>query len=460
MPPRRELGMYSKQSNERKGCTFKVNISTHDCLNPRLIDESFVLSNITPIGGFNLLTDLMDNLKINQALEGLSIKKSPWATYSAGLESQLLITAHALGFQRIEHMALLRNDPLVLNKFNLKSAPHKSNLYRLLERFDSQVKVDELSAVNSLALSKLCSKTTPLTLDLDSTVNTVHGMQEGSSVGYNPRYRGRRSYQPLIAFDAKSNAVLNGKLRNGMTCGSEEIVDFYFQTKRRLPQGVKIDHVRGDKGFSGHKFLEQLEKDKVHYAIKLKMTAGVKKQMSYGVLWKRIYGDHYQAIEVGSISLRLSSWDNRRRVILIRTTEYSDCGQLRLFDLWDYQAIVTNLDWSPVDIWQFYNQRATCENTIKELKYGLSINSVSKNNFLANYAHLWFKIIGHNILQVLKLHGPEESRNWSIPKLQRLLLNIPAILIKHARQLSLRLPSWWPYQDVWRSMRQSIPVRG
>ena len=35
-----------------------------------------------------------------------------------------------------------------------------------------------------------------LILDLDSTVVTDSGRQEGAAVGYNPRYRGKRSYGP------------------------------------------------------------------------------------------------------------------------------------------------------------------------------------------------------------------------------------------------------------------------
>jgi hypothetical protein len=33
-----------------------------------------------------------------------------------------------------------------------------------------------------------------LVSDLDSTVVTVFGNQEGAAVGYNPRYRGKKSY--------------------------------------------------------------------------------------------------------------------------------------------------------------------------------------------------------------------------------------------------------------------------
>jgi len=435
-----------------------VNTSTHDCLTPCSIKEIFDLPNITSAAGFNLLTDLADNLGINRALEKLSIGKEDWAKYSAGLEAQLLILAYSLGFQRIEHMEILKDDPLLLEKFQLASLPHKSNLYRLLERFDSQDKIDELSKVNSIPVKFLVNKDRPLVLDMDSTVNTVYGVQENSTVGYNPRYPGRRSYQPLIAFDGDSQAVLNCKQRNGMTCSSTEVIDFYLQSKRRLPQGVKLGYVRADKGFSGQELLEQLDKDGIYYAIKLRKTKEIERRLSRGVLWKRIYADYSTAIEVGSINVRLSTWNKHRRVVVIRSTEYADSGQLRLFDLWDYQFIVTNLDWPPLDIWQFYNRRATCENTIKELKYGVNINCITKNEFYGNFADLWLKIIAYNLLLVLKMNGPKESQNWSIPKLQRLLLNIPAMLIKHARQLKLRLPSWWPYRHIWQNLRLPIPV--
>jgi hypothetical protein len=37
-------------------------------------------------------------------------------------------------------------------------------------------------------------------VDVDSTVKTVYGDQEGTAKGYNPHKRGARSYHPLLAF--------------------------------------------------------------------------------------------------------------------------------------------------------------------------------------------------------------------------------------------------------------------
>lgn len=402
----------------------------------------------------------MNSMQLNCLLENLSVRKAPWAKYSAGLELQMLLSAYMMGFARIEHTEILRSDPLFHQKFDLDAIPSKSNTYRLLERFDSSHKVEELSVVNSVPLERVIRKDKPAIMDIDSTVNTVHGQQEGTTIGYNPRYHGRPSYQPLVAFEGDSKAAIHAALRNGMAAKSDEILEFYQEAKRRLPEGVNLGYVRADRAFAGDTFLSQLETDEVGYTIKLRLTAGVKERISHGVLWERVYANAHMAIEVGSVSVKLSTWKKYRRVVLIRTTEFCNHGQLRLFDLWDYQAIVTNLDWPPEDIWHFYNQRATCENFIKELKYGLNIDAIAKNAFLANAADLWLKIISYNTLLALKIHAPEDYKDCSITRLQRALFSIPAVIAKHARKLTLRMPSWWPYQRVWQALRSAITALG
>jgi len=48
-----------------------------------------------------------------------------------------------------------------------------------------------------------------LTIDLDSTVITREGNQEGSAKGYNPNRRGRNSHHPLMAFVSQTRMVAN-----------------------------------------------------------------------------------------------------------------------------------------------------------------------------------------------------------------------------------------------------------
>src|SRR5215469_2776138 len=54
-----------------------------------------------------------------------------------------------------------------------------------------------------------------LLFDLDSTVLPLFGHQEGAEVGYNPRYRGKRSYDPLLCVEASSSFLWDVELRRG-----------------------------------------------------------------------------------------------------------------------------------------------------------------------------------------------------------------------------------------------------
>ena len=47
------------------------------------------------------------------------------------------------------------------------------------------------------------------TLDIDSSVMTRYGEQEGAKKGYNPTKKGRPSHHPLIAFIADVKLVAN-----------------------------------------------------------------------------------------------------------------------------------------------------------------------------------------------------------------------------------------------------------
>jgi hypothetical protein len=49
-------------------------------------------------------------------------------------------------------------------------------------------------------------------LDLDSSVETVYGHQQGAAVGVNSHRRGCKSYHSLLVFEGKSRLLVNAKL--------------------------------------------------------------------------------------------------------------------------------------------------------------------------------------------------------------------------------------------------------
>src|SRR5438094_6190303 len=104
-----------------------------------------------------------------------------------------------LGLDRLETASFLRSNGTFQYLTGLPSFPDPQTLRRFLlyapESFWRQ-----LHSVNDRLLQHFIHKPdhrSRLIFDLDSTVLTVFGHQEETAVGYNPRYRGKRSLQSI-----------------------------------------------------------------------------------------------------------------------------------------------------------------------------------------------------------------------------------------------------------------------
>src|SRR5207249_11593082 len=62
-----------------------------------------------------------------------------------------------------------------------------------------------------------------VTLDTDTTVHTVYGKPMGARKSYNPKNKGKLSYQPILTLMAERGAYIVGDLHNGDRHSGEEI---------------------------------------------------------------------------------------------------------------------------------------------------------------------------------------------------------------------------------------------
>src|SRR4030067_417549 len=70
--------------------------------------------------------------------------------------------------------------------------------------------------------------------------------------------------------------------------------------------------------------------------------------------------------------------------------------------LYDYQVIVTNSLLIPEEVWRFYNQRACCENFIKEGIYGFGLDKILSHHYAGNYAYFELLMLGYNLMNFFK----------------------------------------------------------
>ena len=90
-----------------------------------------------------------------------------------------------------------------------------------------------------------------------------------------------------------------------------------------------------------------------------------------------------------------------------------------------------------------------CENHIKELKHGFSLNSLPSAGFFVNALYLRIQTLGYNLISALKrIKLPESWRPFTLKTLRFRLIAIPALVVKHARGLWLKINRAHPYLPI------------
>ena len=118
-----------------------------------------------------------------------------------------------------------------------------------------------------------------ITLDLDSTVITRSGQQEGSAKGDNPMKRGRNSHHPLMAFISQTRMVANAWVRPGNTADSSNCEAFLQETLPYALAGQRVGLLRADSGFYTESILNTLASESSNYLIAARLYPHVKRQI-------------------------------------------------------------------------------------------------------------------------------------------------------------------------------------
>jgi Transposase DDE domain group 1 len=349
-----------------------------------------------------------------------------------------LMTSVVTGGRRFAHVERLRSDEVVRAITGMARVPSAITLTRYFGGF-LRSQVEHLGQwLNRFIVGRLRCPMLGSVLDLDSTVFERYGSQEGSLKGHNPRRHGRPSHHPLLAMLAESKVVLNGWLRSGNSGSARGVCAFLAETLALLPETFRLYAVRADSGFFVAEFLDFLEERALPYAIVVRMTRHVQRELVRLQSW-RPFGD---GLAVAEVPYQAPTWKKPRRVVVVREElqERPDARGRRLFDLpgYTFHAVVTTLEHSPEDVWRFYNDRADCENRIKELKDDFGADGFCLQAFDGTEAVFRLNCFLFNLLADFKrtVTGDEAPR---LSTLRTRLLVVGAILGANGRTPVLRL---------------------
>ena len=137
------------------------------------------------------------------------------------------------------------------------------------------------------------------------------------------------------------------------------------------------------------------------------------------------------------------SWNEVLRLpVVVKRQKYGVEEQLQLGQgIYKYYGVVTSLpllSWSLQDVIEHHNKRGNAENFIREEKYGYDLKHFPCLELKANHAFGLLALTAHNILRWVSIHD-NPSRPRFAKGLRRMFIEIPGIVVSHARLLVLRV---------------------
>jgi hypothetical protein len=406
---------------------------------PTSLNFSCNHAGLTHFGGAYFLQEFIRVLRLRDFLARHLPYRRRNSDYSVSQMLLALIYPIVLGLDRIETASLLRSNGTFQYLTGLQSFPDPQTLRRFLLNAPAHLR-EQLHRANDRLLQRfihLPEHRSRLIFDLDSTVLTVFGHQQGAEVGYNPRYRGKRSYDPLLCLEANSSFLWDVELRRGDAgtwAGSEELLACCFHS---TPSDIRELRVRADAGFGYGPVLDMLEARWAQYAVVARMIPSLKHALG---------GLRYEAMnrswEIAEFEHRPHDWPQARRCIVARRRIEETDPQPTLFTLerYAYRAWHTNLALTPAGVWHFYDGRAGMERRIREIQEDYALGKIPTRAFAANALYLEVIRLAYNLVTAFQRTClPEEWQSLTLSKLRHRLFWLPGELTRPQNRPTLRV---------------------
>ena len=412
------------------------------------IKIEFTDKEITPHAGIILMLEMLRKIDFDDILSSLCL---PQQMSNRGYDPKQLILFFIIGIwcgaSRLEHLEVTRMDGTLQDILHWDRMPGNRSLKRYFDKFDQ--------STNQMVFERLYQRFFEwitfdnITLDVDSTVLTRYGEQEGSAKGYNPRKPGRASHHPLLAFIPDIRMIGNFWLRPGNARSANNFLNFLKDTMRKLSPR-KVGLIRGDSGFFEKEILDYLEnpgegQSPYNYIISAKFNPPIQRAIAYRYNWITIA----PGIEYSETDYQADSWKKPRRFVIVRQLikerPKAAGRQLRLFqddifyNKYRYSCFVTNLTLPARSVYDLYRGRADAENRIKELKYDFGMDKFNNKDFWSTEAMLNFVVLAYNLMSLFRQNILRTKQMPFLRTIHYQVFDIAGYMIKQGNKRILKL---------------------
>jgi Transposase DDE domain group 1 len=377
----------------------------------------FESRNLTAYGGLLPVATMLEKLGFQQLVEEtLTVKRITRAMPMYQFVLAMVLAVY-VGFSRLHHLRFLEREPMLTGILKVLRLPPQCTFWRFLAALHLGI-ARQLLEVQRRMRERVWEaahvQLAAVTLDTDTTVHTLFGNQMGGRKSYNPKNKGKKSYQPILTFLAETREYVSGELRNGDRPTGTQIASHLESVFAALPPGVKTIQARADSGFYCREAVEAYEKRGVQFIVSARKTSRLVDELK-AADWKR--SPRTDADGQCEFPYQPEGWRKAHRFIALRyqkkptPKEAGEQEQYQLFDTpeYSYRVFVTNMQESVDLLAWFYNQRAGAENLIKEANNDAGLAAHPSGRWMMNCNHFQIAMLAYNLNCWLMLFNREEQ---------------------------------------------------
>jgi hypothetical protein len=381
-----------------------------------------------------------------------------------------MVLAIYVGFARLHHLRFLAREPMLTGILKILRLPPQCTFWRFLASLHLGV-ARQLQEVQRQMRQRVWEaahvELTAVTLDTDTTVHTLFGNQMGGRKSYNPKNKGKKSYQPILTFLAETREYISGELRNGDRPTGAQIARHLESVFTALPSQVKRIYARADSGFYCWEAVEAYDQRGVQFIISARKTSRLLDELK-AADWKpsrRTDAD-------GQCEFRYQpdGWKKAYRFIALRyekqpePKQADEAEQYQLFDTpeYRYRVFVTSMKDSIDLLTWFYNQRAGAENLIKEANNDAGLAAHPSGRWAMNCNHFQLAMLAYNLNCWLMLFNRDEEvkaetlRHTTLATARLRFLFLAARIWRHAGRIGVSYSDSYAEQGIFRRLMDRL----
>ena len=427
------------------------------------VEIAFDGGRLSSDGGLLLLREAERRLGIARRLAGCIRDRRDPTRIDHTVEEMLRLRmlAIAAGYEDADDCDFLRHDPVF--KMAVGRAPESGRplcsqpTMSRLENAPSRIQVARLmAAMVALFCASFARPPKAITLDIDDTMDEVHGHQQLSL--FNAHYDAR-CFQPIHVYDAATGRPVAVILRAGATPTGREVrtvLKALVRHIRRHWPTVRIT-VRGDSHYGRPEAMAWCEANGIDYIFGLAgntVLHGMVRAASDDLCVRRAETGVGKLRTHVEIAYGAKSWKQTRKVVA--RIEASTKGL-------DNRYIVTSLPGPAEALYEaIYCERGNAENCIKMHKAQLASDRTSCRNPIANQ----FRLVLHTAAYWLMLRLREAIpaamplKTAEFATLRLRLLKIAARVVEKAARIRIFLPTACPDQAIFRMLAGRLAAAG